>query len=142
VVLFRKKVQKEKALLGIFDNECASPSSPSTLITVHRSRIVEDGYRQLASLSPQGMKGVIRYYLHYVSPSFPSTLITVHYRSWIVEDGYRQLASLSPQGMKGVIRYMLVPAPPLHLPRSSLYTTGARMRRMATGNWLASHPRA
>jgi hypothetical protein len=63
VVLFRKKVQKEKAMLGIFENDSSScsPASASTLITVHRSRIVEDGYRQLATLSSNGMKGIIRW---------------------------------------------------------------------------------
>lgn len=35
-------------------------SRPSTLITIHRSRIVEDGYQQLARLSPNALKGLIR----------------------------------------------------------------------------------
>lgn len=54
VVLFRKSVGKEKTVLGITD----SPSS--TLITVHRLRIVEDGYEQLARLPSQSLKGFIR----------------------------------------------------------------------------------
>ena len=58
-MLFRKKVQKEKGQLGILENDSSS-SPASTLITVHRSRIVEDGYRQLSTLSSQGMKGIIR----------------------------------------------------------------------------------
>lgn len=33
---------------------------PSTLITIHRSRIVEDGYQQLARLSSNALKGLIR----------------------------------------------------------------------------------
>ena len=49
-MLFRKKVQKEKGQLGILENDSSS-SPASTLITVHRSRIVEDGYRQLSPLS-------------------------------------------------------------------------------------------
>lgn len=58
VVLFRKNVNNEKTVLGLTESACASPQS--TLITVHRSRIVEDGYQQLALLPPQSLKGVIR----------------------------------------------------------------------------------
>lgn len=58
VVLFRKYVNNEKTVLGLTESACASPQS--TLITVHRSRIVEDGYQQLATLPPQSLKGVIR----------------------------------------------------------------------------------
>ena len=52
VILFRKRVQREKMSLGILESETASPQS--TLITVHRNRIVEDGYRQLGSLGMTG----------------------------------------------------------------------------------------
>lgn len=58
VKLFRKYVQNEKSVLGLTDSVCVSPSS--ALITIHRDRIVEDGYRQLALLSPHALKGVIR----------------------------------------------------------------------------------
>lgn len=58
VVLFRKYVNNEKAALGLTESACSSPQS--TLITVHRSRIVEDGYQQLALLPSQALKGVIR----------------------------------------------------------------------------------
>lgn len=58
VLLFRKYISNEKAVLGLTESACASPQS--TLVTVHRSRIVEDGYRQLAVLPPQALKGVIR----------------------------------------------------------------------------------
>ncbi|XP_015600022.1 ubiquitin-protein ligase E3B isoform X2 [Cephus cinctus] len=58
VVLFRKHVADEKAVMGLTESACNSP--PSTLITIHRSRIVEDGYRQLAMLPSQALKGVIR----------------------------------------------------------------------------------
>ncbi|XP_069160891.1 ubiquitin-protein ligase E3B [Procambarus clarkii] len=58
VLLFRKHVNNEKAVLGLTDAACATPHS--TLITIHRSRLVEDGYRQLASLSPRSLKGMIR----------------------------------------------------------------------------------
>lgn len=58
VQLFRKYVANEKTVLGLTESACASLQS--TLITVHRSRIVEDGYRQLALLPAQALKGVIR----------------------------------------------------------------------------------
>ncbi|GJQ75479.1 hypothetical protein Trydic_g17567 [Trypoxylus dichotomus] len=58
VRLFRKYITNEKTVLGLTESACASPQS--TLITIHRSRIVEDGYRQLALLPPQALKGVIR----------------------------------------------------------------------------------
>lgn len=58
VKLFRKYVHNEKAVLGLTESACASPSS--ALITIHRDRIVEDGYRQLAILPSRALKGVIR----------------------------------------------------------------------------------
>lgn len=58
MVLFRKYVTNEKTVLGLTESACAL--SQSTLITVHRTRIVEDGYQQLAMLPTQGLKGVIR----------------------------------------------------------------------------------
>lgn len=58
VELFRRYVANEKTVLGLTESVCVSPQS--TLITVHRCRIVEDGYRQLALLPPQALKGVIR----------------------------------------------------------------------------------
>jgi len=58
VLLFRKKVHSEKTSLGILESDSASPQS--TLISVHRNRIVEDGYRQLGTLANQAIKGVIR----------------------------------------------------------------------------------
>ncbi|XP_055376803.1 ubiquitin-protein ligase E3B isoform X2 [Condylostylus longicornis] len=58
VKLFRKYVQNEKAVLGLTESACASPRS--ALITIHRDRIVEDGYRQLAALRAHALKGVIR----------------------------------------------------------------------------------
>ncbi|KAM0725175.1 Ubiquitin-protein ligase E3B [Formica fusca] len=58
VVLFRKHIADEKAVMGLTESACNSP--PTTLIVVHRTRIVEDGYRQLAMLPSQALKGVIR----------------------------------------------------------------------------------
>jgi ubiquitin-protein ligase E3 B len=57
VSLFRKNVQNEKGVLGLADSAYA-PSS--ALVTVHRDRIVEDGYRQLAALPARALKGIIR----------------------------------------------------------------------------------
>ena len=59
VLLFRKKVAAERAALGLStDLDSASPQS--TLISVHRSRLLEDGYRQLGRLGPTSIKGLIR----------------------------------------------------------------------------------
>ena len=58
VLLSRRKVAAEKVSLGLTDTEATSVRS--TLVTIHRSRIVEDGYRQLSTLSSNSLKGVIR----------------------------------------------------------------------------------
>nr|CAD7410085.1 unnamed protein product [Timema poppensis] len=63
VQLFRRNVGNEKMVLGLTESACISLQS--TLITVHRNRIVEDGYRQLALLPPQALKGVIR--VHFIN---------------------------------------------------------------------------
>lgn len=62
VQLFRKQIAREKQCLGILTSQEASRdhSCPSTLITVHRGHLVEDGYRQLATLSRNALKGIIR----------------------------------------------------------------------------------
>lgn len=57
VSLFRKYITEEKASLGLTDN---MSNISSTMITVHRSKIVEDGYRQLSVLPAQALKGLIR----------------------------------------------------------------------------------
>ncbi|XP_043191371.1 ubiquitin-protein ligase E3B-like [Amphibalanus amphitrite] len=58
VYLFRQEVSKERLALGLTESPFTSPQS--TLITIHRSRLLEDGYRQLATLSPQLLKGIVR----------------------------------------------------------------------------------
>ncbi|KAL4223687.1 Ubiquitin-protein ligase E3B [Mactra antiquata] len=58
VKIFRRNVQKEREVLGLCESVNTTPQS--TLITVHRSRIVEDGYRQLAQLPSRAIKGTIR----------------------------------------------------------------------------------
>lgn len=51
VVLFRRKITAEKTSLGLNDADAAS--AHSTLVTIHRARIVEDGYRQLSNITSQ-----------------------------------------------------------------------------------------
>lgn len=58
VKLFRKFVQNEKAVMGLTESACASPRS--ALIVIHRDRIVEDGYRQLAALRAHALKVIKR----------------------------------------------------------------------------------
>ncbi|XP_030847957.1 ubiquitin-protein ligase E3B [Strongylocentrotus purpuratus] len=58
VILFRKRVSDEKKSLGYTESPMSQPHS--TYITVHRSRLVEDGYQQLASVASQALKGCIR----------------------------------------------------------------------------------
>ncbi|PFX16681.1 Ubiquitin-protein ligase E3B [Stylophora pistillata] len=59
VQLFRKLVTQDKEELGI-----TRPSNDffpqGTLITVHRARLLEDGYEQLALLPTRSFKGIIR----------------------------------------------------------------------------------
>lgn len=58
VMLLRQEVNREKVALGAV----ATPFSQlqSTLITVHRSRLLEDGYRQLSNLPGNLLKGCVR----------------------------------------------------------------------------------
>ncbi|XP_046442108.1 ubiquitin-protein ligase E3B-like [Daphnia pulex] len=58
VLLFRKYISNEKNALGLTETASASPQS--ILITVHRLRMVEDSFRQLADLPMQLWKGIIR----------------------------------------------------------------------------------
>lgn len=53
VLIFRKLVSKDKA------QHCPG-TGLSTLITIQRSRVVEDGYQQLVRLPPHALKGLIR----------------------------------------------------------------------------------
>jgi ubiquitin-protein ligase E3 B len=58
VVLFRRNISSDKSNLGVLHEDSAS--ARSTLVTIHRARIVEDGYRQLSTLNAQDLKGIIR----------------------------------------------------------------------------------
>ncbi|KAI5697393.1 hypothetical protein M8J75_009638 [Diaphorina citri] len=58
VRLFRKYVANEKSVLGLTESACAA--SNSTLIVIHRKRLLEDGYRQLAKIPPHSLKGIVR----------------------------------------------------------------------------------
>ncbi|ODN04927.1 Ubiquitin-protein ligase E3B [Orchesella cincta] len=62
VILFRKWATSEKTLNGSGSASSSLEDIPSSshLITIHRGRIVEDGYAQLATLSPNALKGTIR----------------------------------------------------------------------------------
>jgi len=74
VIFFRKWATSEKGHCAcvyhssddmIPSTSTAASASPlgqstSSLITVRRGRIVEDGYAQLANLSPRRLKGTIR----------------------------------------------------------------------------------
>jgi ubiquitin-protein ligase E3 B len=51
MVLFRKLITRDKE---------AIMSTPCNIITIDRTRIVEDGYRQLASLSSNALRSTIR----------------------------------------------------------------------------------
>lgn len=50
MILFRKLISEDKSSIDM----------PSTLITIARNRIVEDGYRQLSNFSSHILKGTIR----------------------------------------------------------------------------------
>ncbi|XP_072163453.1 ubiquitin-protein ligase E3B-like [Diadema setosum] len=58
VILFRRRVSDEKKSLGYTESSMSQPHS--TYVTVHRARLVEDGYQQLASVAAQALKGCIR----------------------------------------------------------------------------------
>uniref|UniRef100_A0A915Q147 HECT-type E3 ubiquitin transferase n=1 Tax=Setaria digitata TaxID=48799 RepID=A0A915Q147_9BILA len=51
IVLFRKYIASEKESME---------GTPSTMITVERNRLLDDGYRQLSLLSPNALKATIR----------------------------------------------------------------------------------
>lgn len=47
-------------VLGLTDRACGVGGGRSTLVTVRRVRLVEDGYRQLGALPPRALKGTVR----------------------------------------------------------------------------------
>ena len=51
-------MKEEKASLGITRH--TTPNDPATYITIHRERILEDGYQQLCLLSTPSLKRTIR----------------------------------------------------------------------------------
>ncbi|KAF7489826.1 Ubiquitin-protein ligase E3B [Sarcoptes scabiei] len=57
VGLFRKYISNDKQMIQMYPVSCLI-NSP--LITIHRNRIVEDGYQQLNSVPSQALKGIIR----------------------------------------------------------------------------------
>ena len=50
IFLFRKFISEDKEVSNL----------PTNVITVERSRLIEDGYRQLGGLSGQALRGTIR----------------------------------------------------------------------------------
>lgn len=58
VELFRERVTSDKKELGIIRPGDRSP--PSTYITIHRPRLLEDGHEQLATLTTKSLKSTIR----------------------------------------------------------------------------------
>ncbi|XP_041977850.1 ubiquitin-protein ligase E3B [Aricia agestis] len=60
VRLFRRAVADEKVVLGLTERACGGATARSTLVTVRRARLVEDGYRQLAALPSRALRGVVR----------------------------------------------------------------------------------
>ncbi|CAG0879428.1 unnamed protein product [Cyprideis torosa] len=50
----------ERTRSGLSGLSLSSVSAPATLIAVHRNRVVEDGYQQLASLGPRQLKATVR----------------------------------------------------------------------------------
>ena len=55
VSLFRRSVARDKESIGLSEG-----AGHTTLITVHRLRIVEDGYQQLALMPVHDLKGFVR----------------------------------------------------------------------------------
>uniref|UniRef100_A0A5K3F543 HECT-type E3 ubiquitin transferase n=1 Tax=Mesocestoides corti TaxID=53468 RepID=A0A5K3F543_MESCO len=62
VMLFRELVRADKAALGVLtQTNCMLDSSAvGAVVMIHRNRIVEDGYQQLANLSPTQLRMKIR----------------------------------------------------------------------------------
>lgn len=58
VEIFHQRIEEEKQKLGITRDPSHHP--PATYITIHRERILEDGYVQLSLLSATTLKGTIR----------------------------------------------------------------------------------
>lgn len=59
VILFRKLIDEDKRR-NVATDEGPGYLMPSTMITIHRDRLVEDGYQQLNSLFTSALKGLIR----------------------------------------------------------------------------------
>ena len=56
--IFHRRIDEEKERLGITSDPSGHP--PATYITIHRARILEDGYIQLSLLTATALKGTIR----------------------------------------------------------------------------------
>ena len=58
VEIFHRYVEEDKERLGLSKSQ--SDRRPATYITVHRGRILDDGYTQLSLLATNALKGTIR----------------------------------------------------------------------------------
>ena len=56
--IFHQQVTEEKERLGLKTSR--SDRQPATYVTVHRTKILDDGYAQLSLLHMKALKGTIR----------------------------------------------------------------------------------
>jgi hypothetical protein len=56
--IFRQQITEEKERLGIKTSR--SDRQPATYVTVHRAKLLDDGYMQLSLLHMKALKGTIR----------------------------------------------------------------------------------
>ena len=56
--IFHQQVTEEKERLGLKTSR--SDRKPATYVTVHRTKILDDGYAQLSLLHMKALKGTIR----------------------------------------------------------------------------------
>lgn len=71
--IFHQQVTEEKEKLGI--KHSRSDRQPATYITVHRAKILEDGYAQLSLLHMKALKGTIR--VKFVNEQVRATSMTL-----------------------------------------------------------------
>ena len=56
--IFHQYVDEDRSKLGL--SKSLSDRRPTTYITIHRGRILENGYTQLSMLPTNSLKGVVR----------------------------------------------------------------------------------
>ena len=60
VEIFHQTVSDDRKSLGIGNPRDHSSRGPATYVTVHRGRVLEDGFTQLSSVPTRALKGLIR----------------------------------------------------------------------------------